>query len=143
MRYILKNRDKQGVWLKEELEVTQQYVYLQKSRFAHKLTVDIAIPAKYYSYTVPPLTLQMLIENAIKHNEISNEHDLRIKIYIEDEVSLVVENTLRKKIDAEPSTGIGLQNIRNRYQFLFGKDIQIIEDDSRFRVVLPLTEQLI
>lgn len=143
MRYILKNRDKQGVLLKEELEVTRQYVYLQKSRFSQKLNVEIDIPEKYYSFTVPPLTLQMLIENAIKHNEISNENPLQIRLYMKDDLHLAVENTLRKKIDAEPSTGIGLKNIQSRYQFLFGKDIEITESDALFTVILPLTEQLI
>jgi two-component system, LytTR family, sensor kinase len=141
MRYILKNRDKQGVTLNEELEVARQYVYLQKSRFSQKLKVDIEIPEKYNSFTVPPLTLQMLIENAIKHNEISNENALHIRVFMKDESHIAVENGLRKKTDAEPSTGIGLKNIQNRYQFLFGKDIEITESNTLFTVVLPLTEQ--
>jgi sensor histidine kinase YesM len=142
MRYILVNRNKQGVMLSDELEVTRQYIYLQKSRYAQKLLVDIEIPEKYFTYIIPPLTLQMLVENAIKHNEISHDHALRINIFIKDEDSIVVENTLKKKIDAEPSTGIGLKNIQNRYQFLFGKEIGIIEQDNLFTVLLPLTEQL-
>ncbi|NVO20558.1 MAG: histidine kinase [Bacteroidetes bacterium] len=142
MRFILQNRDKQSILLEEELSVTNQYVYLQKSRFGQKFFVETKIPDQYLTCAIPPLTLQMLIENAIKHNEISHEHTLTIRIYVNNEEQLVVENNLKKKIDAEPSTGIGLKNIKDRYQYLFEKTIDIYESDTIFRVILPLPSQI-
>jgi len=137
MRYILKNRNSEAVSLKEELEVANQYLYLQSSRFPHKLHASVRIPDEYLGCQLPPLTLQMLIENAIKHNEISAEHPLSIQIYIKDH-DLVVENNLNEKLEAEHSIGIGLENIRSRYQFLLGKDILVTRTDAYFRVTLPL-----
>jgi sensor histidine kinase YesM len=140
MRYILKNRERNGVSLFEETEVAQQYSFLQKSRFPKKLEIEFDVPEQYSNCIIPPLTLQMLIENAIKHNEISSEHLLRIRVYVNEEKELVIENNLKKKIDAEPSTGIGLKNISNRYQFLLGKEIRVIEGEQKFSVVLPLSQ---
>ena len=140
MRYILKNRDRNGVTLKEETEVAEQYSFLQISRFPNKLEISFDVPDDFSNCIIPPLTLQMLIENAIKHNEISGEHLLRIRIYVDEERQLIVENNLKKKIDSEPSTGIGLKNIRNRYDFLLGKEISVIEDEQMFKVILPLSQ---
>ncbi len=138
MRYILKNRERQGVSLKEELEVAAQYSFLQQSRFPRKLLITFEVPEFYQAKLMPPLTLQMLIENAIKHNEISSENTLSIKIYVDEVQNLVVENSVKKKIDSEPSTGIGLNNIRDRYMILSGKRIIIQEDQNKFSVLLPL-----
>jgi two-component system, LytTR family, sensor kinase len=138
MRYILKHRDTNGVLLNEELEVARQYAFLQQSRFNNKLQVHIDVPTKYDSYFIPPLTIQMLIENAIKHNEISNEKKLNISIFVDHDQNLVVENNLNKRMDEEISTGIGLKNIQSRYQFLIGKDIDFKETDGKFIVLLPL-----
>jgi hypothetical protein len=143
MRYILKTRDKKEVSMGEELEVAKQYVFLQKSRFGQKLIVEIDIPEKYYMVVIPPLTLQMLIENAIKHNEISSEKSLTIMIYVDDEDNLVVENVLQKKTDSEPSTGIGLKNIEQRFHLLAGKTISVTEADGKFKVKLPIIHQSI
>lgn len=139
MRYILKNRDRNAVTLHEEAEVAEQYAYLQRSRFQNKLDIQFEIPDEFGNCLIPPLTLQMLIENAIKHNEISGEHTLRIRIFVDENQQLVIENNIKKKIDSEPSTGIGLKNIRDRYQFLLGRDIQVSEEKMKFSVVLPLS----
>jgi len=138
MRYILKNRERNSVTLGEELEVAGQYAYLQKSRFQNKLQITMDVPEKYHLSPIPPLALQMLIENAIKHNEISTEHPLGIRLYVIDNEYLVVENTMRKKLDPEHSTGLGLKNIRDRYQFLLGKDILVKEENGKFIVCLPI-----
>jgi two-component system, LytTR family, sensor kinase len=142
MRYILKNRDRNAVSIMEELEVARQYIYLQKSRFDQKLVVNINVQEKYHSAYLPPLTLQMLIENAIKHNEVSSEKSLTIDIYNDEKQNLIVENILQKKIDSEPSTGIGLKNIENRFQFLSGKNITVIQENGKFRVILPIIWQI-
>ncbi|MBK7173349.1 MAG: histidine kinase [Bacteroidales bacterium] len=139
MRYILKNRERQGVSLKEELEVAAQYSFLQQSRFPRRLMISFEVSEVYHEKMIPPLTLQMLIENAIKHNEISNENTLNIKVFVDGLNNLVVENTLKRKIDSEPSTGIGLKNIRDRYLILLGKQIIIQEDQNKFSVLLPLS----
>jgi LytS/YehU family sensor histidine kinase len=85
----------------------------------------------------------MLIENAIKHNEISSEKSLTIMIYVDDEDNLVVENVLQKKTDSEPSTGIGLKNIEQRFHLLAGKTISVTEADGKFKVKLPIIHQSI
>lgn len=138
MRYILKTREVKGVMLKEELEVAEQYMYLQKSRFLGKLEIEFDVPNEFLEFLVPPLTLQMLLENAIKHNEISKEHILSISVKVENNSFLVVQNNLFKKLDSEASTGIGLKNIQNRYMILHEKDIEVSETHENFIVKLPL-----
>jgi len=142
MRYILKNRERNSVTLGEELQVAQQYAYLQKSRFQSKLRISIDVAEKYHLSPIPPLALQMLIENAIKHNEISAEHPLDIRIYLAENGYLIVENNLRKKLDPERSTGLGLKNIRDRYRFLVDKDILVKEEGEKFIVSLPLQQSV-
>ncbi len=140
MRNLLQNQDKQAVLLRDELKLAQQYIFLQYNRFGNKLNINIDIPEKYYHYAVAPLAVQMLLENAMKHNIVSMEHPLFIKIYIENEMYIVVENNLQLKLDTVPSTGIGLTNIRNRYKFLNEKEIVVLNEKSNFIVKLPLFE---
>lgn len=140
LRYVLQTRDKEAVLLRDELSMAKQYVFIQKGRFGEKLMVHINIPESYYHYAIPPLVLQMLLENAIKHNIISKENSLGINVYIDDKQYLVVENKINLKEDTENSTGIGLNNIKNRYLFLSGKDVIIKDEDGIFKVKLPLIE---
>lgn len=138
LRYVLKSREKEAVLLRDELQMAKKYLFLQQSRFGEKLKVRINVPESDFHYATVPLALQMLIENAIKHNEISKEHQLLIEIYTDSQKNLVVENNIQKKINTEPSTGVGLINIRNRYKFLSGKDIEIKAERGKFIVSLPL-----
>jgi sensor histidine kinase YesM len=140
LRYVLQTREKEAVLLRDELNMAKQYVYVQKGRFGDKLNVNIDIPESYYHYAIPPLVLQMLLENAIKHNVIARDNILRINVYIDDKQYIVVENKINLKEDIEISTGIGLNNIKNRYIFLSGKAVIINEDDGTFSVKLPLIE---
>lgn len=140
MRYMLNTRDKYAVLLRDELKVARQYVYIQQSRFEDKLSVSFSIPESCYHFAIPPLSLQMIIENAIKHNVISKDNPLLIKIYAEKNDYLVIENNIQPKIEKEPSTGLGLENIRKRYLYLCGKEIQIINNKSSFIVKLPFFE---
>jgi Putative regulator of cell autolysis len=140
LRYVLQTRDKEVVMLRDELTITNQYLIIQKGRFGEKLKILMDVPEAYYHYAIPPLALQMLLENAIKHNVISKDNVLDIRVYIEEKSYLVVENKINRKQEIENSTGIGLNNIRNRYLFLSGKEVKISEENGIFRVSLPLVE---
>lgn len=137
-RYILQHKDKELVRLKTELDFIESYVFLLKMRFAEKLNVEYHIDEKHFDNYVAPLTLQMLVENAIKHNIISKTHPLNIEIYTENGQSLVVKNKLQKKSAEESSTKTGLENIRKRYQYLTNKSIDIITTNTNFLVAIPL-----
>jgi sensor histidine kinase YesM len=136
-RYVLETREKEVVSILDELKFLDSYLYLQGIRFGKKLKVTIGtIPE---GIQIPPMALQMLIENAIKHNVVSEEDPLSISVYSENGF-LVVENNLQKKTsvdDVDGSPGLGLTNIRKRYEFLSNEKVQIAEDQKKFTVKLP------
>lgn len=135
-RYVLDTRDKEVVSLEEETNFLESYVYLQKIRFGDKLNIEINLNKIYGN--VAPLSIQMLVENAIKHNEISEENKLSIRVYA-DEDFIVIENTLQPKLEMNVETsGVGLENIKNRYAFLSSKPVEILKKDNVFNVKLPL-----
>jgi ligand-binding sensor domain-containing protein len=136
-RTILEQRDKETITLAEELELVKRYFFLQKQRFGDNLKVEISIDKKLEDYIIPPLTLQLLVENAIKHNIIAKAKNLHVSI-LSDENVLVIKNNLQEKSQKEPSTGVGLSNIINRYRILFNKEIEIIKTENEFIVHLPL-----
>jgi sensor histidine kinase YesM len=138
LRYILQTREKELVTLQEEIEFSKQYSFIQQKRFNRKLTINFTVEERFNQHSLPPLALQMLIENAIKHNIISKEHPLTIDIWVKDNMLMVENNLQRKKV--EDSTGLGLENIRNRYKFLGAQDIFIFESTQKFLVGLPLLE---
>jgi len=133
-RYVLETRSKELVPLEEELKFVNAYLFLQQIRFGDKLIIQNNVRGE--SGVVPPLVIQMLVENAIKHNTISNDDPLTISIHSTDN-HIIVENNLRKKTIIESSTGIGLENIRKRYEFLTSEKIMISDVDGRFEVKLP------
>ncbi|MBK6962517.1 MAG: histidine kinase [Bacteroidales bacterium] len=141
MRYMLNSREKEAVLLRDELKMAREYVFIQQNRFGGKLTVDFEVGEAFYHFAIPPLALQMLIENALKHNVISREHPLQVKVYILDSDFLVVENNIQPKLEKEPSTGVGLENIRNRYLYLSGKEVIVKQEEGLFTVMLPLFEK--
>jgi LytS/YehU family sensor histidine kinase len=137
-RYVLDTREKEVVPLEGELKFLQAYIYLQQIRFGEKLKIELTLTD--VNCMVAPLALQMLVENAIKHNEISEEHPLTIRIFQHDQ-HIVVENTIqRKSILPQDSPGLGLENIRNRYEFLSNNKVEVHEDQGRFRVALPIIQ---
>jgi LytS/YehU family sensor histidine kinase len=139
-RYVLDTREKEVVPFREELTFLQSYLYLQQIRFGNKLKIEVNI--KNDTAFVAPLALQMLIENAIKHNIVSEDDPLNIKVFDADGY-IVVENNLQKKtVMIEPSAGVGLANISNRYQFLSAKEVQIIQSPDTFQVKLPALEEI-
>jgi len=134
-RYVLDTREKEVVSIEEEKHFLDSYLFLQQIRFGDKLKTQLEFQG--VKSMVAPLVLQMLIENAIKHNIVSEENPLVIRIYQEADY-LVVENNLQKKsVLTEESPGIGLENITRRYAFLSDKKVEIIQND-KFVVKLPI-----
>jgi sensor histidine kinase YesM len=134
-RYVLDQKDQELADLASELKFVESYVFLQKIRFETNLDVQIEVSPQ--NFKVIPLSVQMLVENAIKHNEISDRRPLQIKIYTTSEQYLVVENQLQKKSGSEGS-GSGIQNIRERYEFFTTKKVLIYENLEKYRVSIPL-----
>jgi LytS/YehU family sensor histidine kinase len=139
-RYVLETRDQEVVPLKDELVFLRSYTNLQQIRFGDKLSIDISLPDQE-SY-VAPLALQMLIENAIKHNVISEEDPLSIKVYQEDGYIVVKNNLQRKTVMGEPSSGVGLENIARRYELLSDKKMTAREEPDTFVVKIPVLTNL-
>ena len=136
-RYIIQNGQNTTTSLEEEMEFARAYGELFKVRYADKLFFDIDIDPKYNSWSLPALTLQPLIGNAVKHNTITRKQPLHVSIRTEG-ATLVVTNRKAPKLEPEPSTGIGLKNLRSRWQLITGCDIEIINSDTEFTVRLPL-----
>ena len=138
-RIILEQREKEVITLKEELELADRYLFLQKQRFGDNLVVIRTIPDELMDSLIPPMTIQLLVENAIKHNIISRLKPLTIELYVSDNF-LIVSNTLQEKMQKEPSTGVGLNNIVHRYLILFKKEVIVVKNENRFEVHLPLNQ---
>lgn len=138
LRYTLQRNEKRLVTLKEEMNFMDSYLYLIKLRYDTNLTVNTNIYEKYFSYNLPPLTIQTLVENAIKHNEISKEKPLIINIEALDNEKLIVWNDIQLKITEEGGGGIGLTNLSKQYQLLIGEEISISNLNDQFRVEVPL-----
>jgi len=138
LRYTLQSNEKQLVTLNEEMVFMDSYLYLIKLRFDTNLSIDISISEEFSSLKLPPLTVQTLVENAIKHNEISKEKPLLIHIETTGNGTLLVWNEIQEKITEEEGTGIGLANLSKQFQLLTGGDIAISNHENRFRVEVPL-----
>lgn len=137
-RYILSNHDKELVPLQTELDFIKPYIFLLQKRFAEGLQINVTIEEKYRDQYIIPAALQMLIENAIKHNVVSRQRPLMIDVHSNGNNTVVVSNNLQAKQTIERSTGIGLQNILKRYQLVSNKEILIKKDEARFTVTVPL-----
>lgn len=137
-RHILNTQHDEVVGLRAEVDFIQPYIFLLKKRFPGSLNINLDIPEQYLAAQVVPGGLQMLIENAIKHNIVSKKYPLLIEISVNGMDSLVVKNNLQLKEVVEPSTQIGLNNIRQRIELTSGKTITIVQDADSFSVSLPL-----
>lgn len=137
-RYILESRGAPLIPLEEELEFIHAYIFLQEERFQGNLQVDIRIDPLFYSYKIVPLSLQILFENAIKHNIISRQHPLQINVFINEHLQLVVSNNLQRKKQVLHSTQVGLDNVSRRYRYFTDQEIEIREDEQTFTVAIPL-----
>jgi sensor histidine kinase YesM len=137
-RYILEQKDNERVLLKTELEFIQAYRFLLNIRFENKFDVVVNVPeADQNRYSIAPLTLQLLVENAVKHNRMSVKEPLRVNISI-DNNTLQVSNNRQLRPQSEASTGVGLQNIINRYALLTERPVWIGENEGNFVVKIPL-----
>ena len=137
-RYILEQNGSETVKLGAELEFLDTYIFLLKSRFEEKLNIVISIPENYaYQYLIAPLTLQLLIENAVKHNQMSEQNPLMVTI-VADPPFLIVSNPLRLRSQTVYSPGIGLTNIIKRYQLLSSSPVLVEKTDDQFVVKIPL-----
>jgi two-component system, LytTR family, sensor kinase len=139
-RYLLKNQDKQLVSVQTEIDFIKQYNFLLEKRFGYALNIKIDVPEKYRHYQIVPVALQMLVENAIKHNIVSNAKPLHIDIHVNGHETLVIKNNKQLKLNADTGTQIGLQNIAKRFEIITGRQIAIDETPTVFKVTLPIIQ---
>lgn len=140
-RHILDSREESMSSVKKELEVLDLYIYLLKIRHEESLQVSIEIDEAYHQSYIPTLSLQMLIENAVKHNQFSAHEPLHVRLFVEQGY-LVVKNKVKKKGAIESSTKLGLENIRSQYQLQTRESVIITEDEQFFTVKLPILSTL-
>ncbi len=140
-RYLLEVRNAQLVMLEEEMVFIRSYIYLIQIRFDTNIKFEINLNESDNKKLIPPLALQMLIENAIKHNEISAEFPLKVVIRTENN-KLVVENNIKLRANKEESTNSGLSNIKERYKFYTDEVVEIYQDNQLFKVAIPLLLKL-
>lgn len=135
-RYILDQKEKEKISLREEINFAKSYINLLKMRFEESIIVKLDLKEidKYY---LVPLSLQLILENAVKHNKISKNQPLQLHIFIEEN-QLVVENSFQPKPQLSNRKGVGLRNIKSRYQLLTQQKIKIEQLENVFRVYLPL-----
>lgn len=139
-RYILQHKEKELVTVEEEIEFAKAYGFLLKMRYPQNLDIRFDLASKHLKQHIAPLTVQMLIENAIKHNVISSAAPLSIKVYVENGKSIVVKNNLQIKRTIPKSTKTGLSNIRKRYHYLSDRPIDIITTANNYLVCIPLID---
>ncbi|WP_138992182.1 sensor histidine kinase [Larkinella sp. C7] len=136
-RYVIQHKDKDLVSLTTETDFINNYILLLKTRFNGSLDIQVKIPPAYADKAIVPVTLQILIENAIKHNIANAGQPLTIQI-VADKEYVSVENNLQRKPRVETSNGQGLTNLKALYHFLSEKDVKVEEHNDRFRVSVPL-----
>ena len=133
-RYVLDKKDDELVPVSDELEFAKNYLFLQKIRFGDNLIIEIK-GENLVNYT-PPLAIQLLVENAIKHNVVSELHPLKINIEVGENYCLIVNN-IKEKLEKD-STGIGLNNLKERYKYLTDLPVEVERVEERFSVKIPL-----
>lgn len=138
-RFTLESRKLDLIHLSEEIDILSSYMFLVKARFEDGIHLTNTIDPAYQQSLIPPFTLQLLIENAIKHNIVSLERPLQIRLYSEKD-TIIVENDLQPKIESEVSLKVGLNNISERYSHLLEKEIMIEADEKTFKVKLPVIQ---
>jgi hypothetical protein len=136
-RYVLEQRNKEVITVDEELKFARTYVHLLQMRFEDSLFIDIPEKASNPTDMVIPLSLQLLLENAVKHNVVSDSKPLRLKIY-EKEGQLIIENNLQVKGVMKKGSGVGLQNIASRYGLLTNRKMSIDKTEHTYKVQIPI-----
>lgn len=136
-RFTLESRKLDLIKVSEEMRIVDAYLFLQKARFGAGFTFSNSLDNSTLDTLVPPFTLQLLVENCIKHNILSKKDPLDIKLYARDG-KIIVENPIRRKIHMEDSLGVGLSNINLRYMHIIGQQIDLSEDKQVFQIKLPI-----
>jgi sensor histidine kinase YesM len=137
-RYLLRNNEDGLSTVENEIKFIRSYYGLLQTRHGDALQMTIEIDKRYYPYLLPSLSLQLLVENVVKHNQIAKSHPLMIEIFTTAGNQLVVNNNLQRRTVKAPSNRVGLENIKAKYELLNQKGFQIMEDGKNFTVVLPL-----
>lgn len=137
-RYLLRNNENEVSTLEKEIQFIQSYYELLRTRHGDAVRLKIEIDKKYDNYLLPSLSLQMLVENAVKHNVLSKNKPLLIDIFTTAGNKLVVSNNLQPRSVKGPSNKIGLENIKAKYTLLNHSGFQVLQDNKNFSVVLPL-----
>lgn len=137
-RYLLRTNEDGLTTLEAEMQFITSYFHLLKTRYGDGLDLETIIDERYCCYQIPPLTLQMLVENAVKHNMILKDHPLKILIMTTNSGKLVVSNNLQRKDRMVSSNKVGLTNIVNKYRLMKQEEITVRDDGKEFAVVVPL-----
>lgn len=137
-RYILNNHDKELVDVRTELNYVKPYIFLLEKRFAEGLHIEVNIPQEKENFYIIPASLQMLIENAIKHNVVSKSRPLHIDVHVNGNNTIIVSNNFQPRESVDGSTKIGLKNIIKRYLLVSGRKVEVYKDEAEFTVTLPL-----
>ncbi|HTN45815.1 MAG TPA: histidine kinase [Flavipsychrobacter sp.] len=137
-RYVLQYKDSDTATLQQELHFMDSYLYILKTRLEDAIQIEINVNQQLLNRKMPPLTLQLLLENAVKHNVASLSRPLKIEIRTHGDEFLAVINNLQPKTSVQYNTGIGLDNVAQRYRILFDKAISIEKTEATFTVKLPL-----
>ena len=132
----MEQHENELVPLKDELKFLEDYIFLQKIRFGEKLQIDSKLD-QGVNRMVIPLSLQLLVENAVKHNEVSEERPLFIEIHLNEEKQIVVKNKLQKKELSEASLGMGLENLKKQIAFFSDEALLVQEEEGYFMVRIP------
>jgi LytS/YehU family sensor histidine kinase len=135
---VLENKEKELVCLSTEMEFLNAYIFLLEIRFRKKLVVDIKIDKSFYDYQILPIAIQLVIENAIKHNTFSKAEPLRIEIFVDDRQCLNIVNNLNLRESKFVSTGVGLENINRRYALVSDQRPEFVKTSESFIAKLPL-----
>ena len=139
-RYILDNKDRELVTLEQELQFIKEFIFLMETRFDSNLSLKIDLQNSTLKKFIPPVSLQLIIENAIKHNEISSRNKLKIHISDKDEQYLSVSNNVKLKKGSYLGTGTGLKNIAQRYQYLTKKEVIVDKTKEQYQIKIPLLQ---
>lgn len=136
-RYLLQHDSGHLASLENELEFVHSYLFILQERYEDALEISMDIPKEAIHKKLPPFALQILVENAIKHNVLSAEDPLKITIHVKG-TGLVVENNFRPRLSSVENSGKGLKNISDRYRLLMAQEPEIVHTENTFRVILPL-----
>lgn len=140
-RYVLQTNDQLLTSLATELQFIRAYFHLLQMRFGRSVELEITVEERYKALLIPPLTLQLLVENAVKHNAALPTKPLLIQIYTDEQGQLTVTNTVRRKQTLTPSNRTGLTNISTKYRLLGQPDVVIRQSDDCFQVTVPLIQE--